>query len=142
MEQTTKTLPIILDTDPGCDDAVAIMLAAKQTSLDIKALTVVAGNAILQNTVRNTLYVCSSLGLDQLTVSAGLDRPLVREQVVAEEIHGANGLANLEFEEPSMEVSLKHAVHLIIEILLNSEGEITFVALGPLTNLAMAMRLE
>lgn len=142
MEQTTKSMPVILDTDPGCDDAVAIMLAAKQACLDLKALTVVAGNATLQKAARNALDVCSYLGFDQLTIAAGMVRPLVREQVVADEIHGVNGLANLEFGEPIMKLSFKHAVNLIIEVLLSSEEEITFVALGPLTNLAMAMRLE
>ncbi|HEY8345255.1 MAG TPA: nucleoside hydrolase [Bacillota bacterium] len=140
--ETTKNTSIILDTDPGCDDAVAIMLAAKQACLNLKALTVVAGNDILPKTARNALAVCSYLGLDQLTIAAGMVRPLVREQVVIKGIHGENDLANLEFGEPTIKLSNKHAVNLIIDILLSAEEEITFVALGPLTNLAMAIRLE
>lgn len=142
MEQITKKMPIIIDTDPGCDDAVAITVAAKQSCFDIKTLTVVAGNSALQKTARNALDTCSYLGLEDLTIAAGMSRPLVREQVIADQIHGETGLANLEFREPSVKLSPKHAVNLIVEVLLKSDEEVTFVALGPLTNLAMAIRLE
>lgn len=142
MEPNSPKIPIILDSDPGCDDAVAIMLAAKHPLLDLKALTIVAGNQTLEKTVRNGLNVCSALRLDSLPIAAGMGQPLVRKQVIADQIHGETGLGDLIFGDLSVQLDPRHAVNLIIEILMASDGEIVFVATGPLTNLAMALRLE
>ena len=142
MEKNNNKIPILLDTDPGCDDAVAIMLAAVNPLFDIKAITAVSGNHTLENTTQNALKVCSALGVDKVPVAAGMSRPIVRKQVIAEHVHGETGLGNFNFEGPLIPLDSRHAVNLIIETLLNSDGGIIFVALGPLSNLAMAIRLE
>ncbi len=142
MQQTNNKIPIILDTDPGCDDAVAIMLAAKHPLLDIKAITVVAGNQTIDKTAQNALKVCSILGVDNMPVAAGMSQPIIRTQVIANQIHGETGLGDFDFDDLIIRLDPRHAVNLIIETLMNSGGDITFVAMGPLTNLGMAMRLE
>ncbi len=142
MDGITHKLPIIIDTDPGCDDAVAIIVATKHPLLDLKAITVTAGNHIIEKTAQNALKICSILGIDNVPVAAGMSGPMVREQVIADNIHGETGLGNVDFGEPSIRLDNRHAVALIIETLVESNGDITFVAIGPLTNLAMAMRLE
>lgn len=142
MKNVNNKVPIILDTDPGCDDAVAIMLAAKHPLFDLKAITVVAGNHTLENTAQNALKVCSALGVDNVPVAAGMSQPIIRKQVIANHIHGETGLGNFDFDNLVIQIDPRNAVNLIIETLLNSDGDITFVAMGPLTNLAMAIRLE
>lgn len=142
MGKSNNKIPILLDTDPGCDDAVAIMLALINPLFEIKAITVVAGNHTLENTVKNTLKVCSTLGVNNVPVVAGMSGPIIRKQVMANHIHGETGLGSFEYKGRLFQLDLRHAVNLIVETLLNSDGDITFVALGPLTNLAMAMRLE
>ncbi|HBF37560.1 MAG TPA: ribonucleoside hydrolase [Firmicutes bacterium] len=142
MDRITNKLPIILDSDPGCDDAVAIMLAAKHPLFNLQVITVTAGNHILEKTTQNALKVCSYLGIDNVPVAAGMSGPIIRRQVIADHIHGENGLGNIDFDEIRIRLDHRHAVTLIIEILLESNGDITFVATGPLSNLAMAMRLE
>jgi ribosylpyrimidine nucleosidase len=135
-------IPIILDTDPGCDDAVAIMIAAKHPLLDLRAITVTAGNHILEKTTKNALLICSILGIDNVPIAAGMSGPIIRKQIIADDIHGETGLGNFALGEPSINLDNRHAVALIIETLLGFDGGITFVAIGPLTNLAMAIRLE
>lgn len=138
---TTLPRKIILDVDPGHDDAVAMMIAAVHPAVDLKAVTVVAGNQTLEKTTRNALNVASAIGLT-CPVAAGMSRPLVREQVIADDIHGVSGLDGPVFGEPTVSLDGRHAVDLIIETLLASDGDITVVPTGPLTNLAMAMRKE
>lgn len=142
IDKNIEKIPVLLDTDPGCDDAVAIMLAIKHSLFDIKAITVVAGNQSLDKTTQNALKICSYLGVDNLLVAAGMSQPIIRNQIIADHIHGETGLGNFDYRAPTIQLDPRHGVNLIIETLLNSEGDITFVALGPLTNLAMAMRLE
>lgn len=142
MEQINKKIPIILDTDPGCDDAVAIMLAIKYPLFDLKAITVVAGNQTLDKTAQNALKICSALGVNNIPVAAGMSQPLIRTQVIANHIHGETGLGDFDFDDIVIRLDPRHAVNLIIETLLNSDGDIIFVAMGPLINLGMAMRLE
>jgi ribosylpyrimidine nucleosidase len=132
---------IILDCDPGHDDAVAIMLAAKNPLIDLMGITVVAGNQTLDKTVINTLNVCQHLKLD-IPVYSGCGLPMVRDkQVIAPEIHGESGLDGPVFPPLTKQVESKHAVLYLAETLLQSDGEITIVTTGPLTNLAMAIRL-
>lgn len=132
---------IILDCDPGHDDAVAIMMAAKHPKIELLAITVVAGNQSLEKTANNALKVCSHLGLN-VPIAAGMSGPIVRNQVIADDIHGVTGLDGPSFEEPTIELDNRHAVNLIIEYLLNSDGDITLVPTGPLSNIAMAIRME
>ena len=136
--QKTK---IILDCDPGHDDAVAIMLAAREPSLELLGVSVVAGNQTLENTQRNARNVLQWLGAD-IPVYAGCDRPMVRDKVIAADIHGSTGLDGPVFPPLLKRLEPEHAVQFLIRTLLESEGDITVVTTGPMTNLAMAMRLE
>ncbi|WP_164925117.1 nucleoside hydrolase [Thermanaerovibrio acidaminovorans] len=133
---------VILDMDPGHDDAVAMMMAASHPSLEIKAITVVAGNQTLEKTVRNALNVASVLNLKGVPIAAGMSRPMVREQVIADDIHGETGLDGPVFEEHDLQRDPRHGVDLIIETLLASDGDVSILPTGPLTNVAMAMRKD
>ena len=139
----TKPVKIIHDCDPGHDDAVAILMAAVHPSIELKAVTVVAGNQTIEKTALNALNVCSASGLcKNVPVSAGMTRPIVRHQVTAGDIHGVSGLDGPSFGPPDIEMDPRHAVDLMIEILMASDGDITVVPTGPLTNVAMALRRE
>lgn len=133
---------IILDCDPGHDDAVAIMMAAKHPAIELLGITIVAGNQTLEKTTNNALNVCQHLDLD-VPVYAGCGIPMVRSrQIIADDIHGETGLDGPVFEPLNRKAEDKHAVQFIIDTLMNSEGDITLVPTGPLTNIAMAMRME
>ncbi|HEY7347446.1 MAG TPA: nucleoside hydrolase [Ktedonobacterales bacterium] len=133
---------ILLDCDPGHDDAIAILLAARSPTLQLEAITTVAGNQTLEKTTRNALKVCSMAGIRTVPIAAGMDRPLVRDLRVAANIHGASGLDGPSLPEPDLAVAPIHGVDLLIERLLASSGDLTIVATGPLTNVAAAMRRE
>jgi ribosylpyrimidine nucleosidase len=137
-----KPVKIILDCDPGHDDAVAILMAAVHPAIDLRAITVVAGNQTLEKTAVNALNVASSSGrCASVPIAAGMSRPIVREQVTAGDIHGVSGLDGPTFARPEISLDSRHAVDLIIELLL-AEDEITLVPTGPLSNIAMALRKE
>lgn len=134
---------VILDVDPGHDDAVAILLAAASPEIELLAITAVAGNQTLPKTSLNARRVCSVAGISGVPVAAGCDRPLVRPQRIAENIHGDSGLDGPTFAgEPSVPLDPRHAVDLIVELLMASNGDIVLVPTGPLTNVATAMRRE
>ena len=137
----TNRQKIILDCDPGHDDAVAIMLAAKAPQLELLGITAVAGNQTLDKTSVNACRVVQWLGVD-VPVYAGCDRPMVREPRVAGDIHGESGLDGPVFPPLRKAVEQEHAIPYIIRTLLASDGDITMVTTGPMTNLAMALRLE
>ena len=132
---------IILDCDPGHDDAVAIMLAAINPKIELLGITVVAGNQKLEKTVNNALKVCNHLNLN-VPVYSGMSRPMIREQLIADDIHGEPGLDGPKFEELKIKAEDKHAVNFIIDTLMNSDEKITLVPTGPLTNIGMAIRFE
>jgi purine nucleosidase len=134
--------PIILDCDPGHDDAMAILLARGCPDIELRAITTVAGNQTLAKTTLNARRVCTVAGIRDVPIFAGCDRPLQREPVIAAEIHGESGLDGHEFGPPAVEVSDEHAVDYLIRTLLASDGEITLVPVGPLTNIATAVRRE
>jgi ribosylpyrimidine nucleosidase len=137
----TKPVKIILDCDPGHDDAVAILMAAVHPAIELKAITVVAGNQTIEKTTRNALNVASATGLCAgVPVAAGMPRPMVREPVTAGEIHGASGLDGPVFREPDIALDGRHAVDLIVETLEASDGDITLVPTGPLSNIGMVIR--
>ena len=136
--QKTK---IILDCDPGHDDAIAIMVAGRHPAIDLLALTTVAGNQTLDKTTVNALHVCEHLELD-IPVYAGMPLPLVREQVVAANIHGESGLDGPVFAPLRTQVQPRHAVNFLVDTLMASDGDISLVPVGPLTNIATAMRME
>jgi purine nucleosidase len=134
---------IILDCDPGHDDAIAILLAHGNPEIELAAITTVAGNQTLPKVTRNALRICTVAGIHDVPVAAGCVLPLVREQVIAENIHGDSGLDGPDLPEPEVKLDDRHAVDLIIELVMTAEpGEITLVPVGPLTNIAMAMRRE
>src|SRR5437763_4945877 len=133
---------IILDCDPGHDDAIAILLAARHPEIDLLAITTVAGNQSLEKITRNALKICSLAGIRDVPIAMGLDRPLVRLAEHAADIHGESGLDGPQIPEPTIELAQRHAIDLMIDLLMNSEGDITLVPTGPLTNIAAAIRQQ
>jgi len=133
---------IILDCDPGHDDAIAILLAAHHPALELVAITTVAGNQSVEKTAHNALKVCSLANIRDIPIAMGMDRPLVRPARYAANIHGASGMDGPNVPEPDIELAPQHSVDLLIDLLLNSDGDITLVATGPLTNIAVAIRRE
>ncbi|MDO6483777.1 nucleoside hydrolase [Shimia thalassica] len=131
---------IIIDTDPGQDDAVAILLAlASPDEIDVVGITAVAGNVPLPLTQKNARIVCELAGKPDVKVFAGCDRPLGRDLVTAEHVHGKSGLDGPDLPEPTMPLQDQHAVDFIIETLrAHPPKTITLCPLGPLTNVAMA----
>lgn len=133
---------IILDCDPGHDDAVAILLAANSPQLELLGVTVTSGNQTLENTRRNACHVLQWVGKEEIPVYAGCDRPMVRDKMIAADIHGSTGLDGPVFPPLRKTWEPEHAVSYLIRTLLDSDGDITMVTTGPMTNLAMALRLE
>ena len=133
---------IILDCDPGHDDAVALLLAARHPEIDLLAVTTVAGNQSVEKTTRNALKVCSLANLRHIPVAQGMDRPLVRPAKHAADIHGESGMDGPAVPEPTIEPTATHAVDLLIDLLMRSDGDITLVPTGPLTNIAAALRKQ
>lgn len=136
-----EKIKIILDCDPGHDDAVAITLAAKSPKIDLLGITVVAGNQTLEKTERNACNVVQCLGVD-VPVYAGCGQPMIRPKMTAGDIHGETGLDGPVFEPLTKELEKEHAVNFIIRTLMESDGDITVVTTGPMTNLGMAIRME
>lgn len=132
---------IIIDCDPGHDDALAIMLALASPELEVLGITVTYGNVGLENTTRNALIV-RELCRSSVPVFAGADRPLLRERISAESVHGTSGLDGPELPEPTGGLETKRAAEFIIESVLANPDQVTLVPVGPLTNIALAMRLE
>lgn len=136
------TRRIILDCDPGHDDAMAILLARGTPEIELAAITTVAGNHTLDLTTLNARRVCTLAGITDVPVAAGCSAPLVRPLVTATEIHGTTGLQGHMWGDPTVDVISEHAVDLIIELVMAAPGEITLVPTGPLTNIAVALRKE
>ena len=132
---------IIIDTDPGQDDAVAILLAlASPDEIDVIGITAVAGNVPLALTEKNARIICELAGRTDIPVFAGCDRPLGRSLVTAEHVHGKTGLDGPVLPDPEMPLQSTHAVDFIIETLrARASGTITLCPLGPLTNIATAL---
>jgi purine nucleosidase len=133
-------IPIVIDCDPGIDDAIALMLAfASPEDLDLLAVTTVAGNVGLHHTEPNARRIRELCGATSIPVLAGCPRPLLRGPVMAEEIHGKTGLEGGDLPEPTGVVDGRHAVDFLRDTVKARPGEITIVAVGPLTNLAVAL---
>jgi len=131
---------IIIDTDPGQDDAAAIMLALGSPELDILGITTVAGNVPLSRTSTNARIILEFCARPDVKVFAGADRPIARPLVTAEHVHGKTGLDGPELHEPDMPLQEQHAVDFIIETLKREPaGTVTLCTLGPLTNIATAL---
>ncbi|MCZ4074888.1 MULTISPECIES: nucleoside hydrolase [Rhizobium/Agrobacterium group] len=132
---------IIIDTDPGQDDAAAIMLAfASPEEIDILGLCAVAGNVPLKLTSRNIRIISELCGRTDIPVYEGAEKPLVRKPITAEHVHGSTGLDGPVLDEPTMEAQKQHAVDFIIETLMREpSGTVTLCTLGALTNVALAL---
>lgn len=134
---------IIIDTDPGQDDAVAILLALASPELEVLGITTVAGNVPLALTSRNARMVCELAGRPDLPVYAGAERPLLKPLVTAEHVHGKTGLDGPVLPEPHMPLAGGHAVDFIVETLMaRAPGTVSLCPLGPLSNIALALQRE
>tara|TARA_B110000444_G_scaffold72708_1_gene68345 strand:+ start:181 stop:1119 length:939 start_codon:yes stop_codon:yes gene_type:complete len=132
---------IIIDTDPGQDDAVAILLALASPELEILGITTVAGNVPLNLTTKNALIITEMAGREDINVYAGCDSPLSRPLITAENVHGATGLDGPELINPTKKVKEDHAVDFIIKTLRDhTPNTVTLCPLGPLTNIATAFK--
>jgi inosine-uridine nucleoside N-ribohydrolase len=135
-------LRLILDTDPGIDDALALFLALASPEVQLESITTVHGNVPLEFTTRNALSLLELTGRLDIPVARGSSHPLVRAPVDAAFVHGPTGLGALELPPPQVEPAVQSAVDLLIERIKTAPGELTLVAIGPLTNLALALRHE
>ena len=137
------TRKIILDCDPGHDDAIAILLAYGNPEIDLLAITTVVGNQTLDKVTRNALAVARIAGMTGVPIAAGCPRPLVREISTAAEIHGESGMDGPTLPEPNLQVDERHAVDLIIDTVMSHDAHtVTLVPTGGLTNIALAVRRE
>ena len=133
---------IILDTDPGLDDTLALFLALASPEVQLEAITTVSGNVHVDLTTRNALTLLELAGRTDIPVARGCDRPLARQPVIADYVHGHNGLGGVKLPEPQLHPVRQHAVDVIIEKVMAAPREITLVPIGPLTNIALALRKE
>jgi purine nucleosidase len=133
---------IIIDCDPGHDDAIALILAQGNPEIDIAAITTVAGNQTIENVTRNALATATIAGIANVPIAAGARRSLIEPQFVGD-VHGETGLDGPVLPEPTVSLDPRHGVDLIIDTIMSAEpGEITLVPTGPLTNIALAVRKE
>ena len=132
--------PVLMDCDPGHDDALAIALACGSPGLEVVGITTVAGNAGLANTTRNALRVLTLLGRTDVPVAAGAERPLVREPWLPVGVHGESGIDGADLPEPAVAARPESALELMAAILRGAPGRVTVVATGPLTNVALLLR--
>jgi purine nucleosidase len=133
---------IILDTDPGTDDAMALMLALNSPELDVRAITVVPGNVTAAQGLENALRMVSLANRCDIPVAGGAQHPLFQKLITAEFWHGKNGLANIELPPSKCKVDARFGPDLIIELIHASPHEITLVPVGPLTNIALAVEKD
>jgi purine nucleosidase len=132
----------LIDTDTASDDVVALLMALREPSISVEAITVVAGNCPLEVGVKNALISVEKAGTYTPPVYAGMPQPMLRDLVTSEHVHGQDGLGNMNLPSPSLEIQSGHAVDIIIEMAHLFPGELEIIALGPLTNLAMAILKE
>jgi inosine-uridine nucleoside N-ribohydrolase len=133
------SLPVILDCDPGHDDAIALLLALASPELELLGVTTVAGNQTLEKTTANAIRVLDFVGRDDVEVAAGADRPLAREPSVAADVHGESGLDGPALPPPRREPLAQHAADFLALRLFDSPERVTLVPTGPLTNIALLL---
>lgn len=131
--------PIIIDCDPGIDDATAILLAIASPEFDILGITTVHGNVPVEQTTKNALAICALAGRPDIPVFQGCDRPLLRPMRTATFIHGQTGLGELVLPEPVAQPQARHAVDFIIDTVAASARPVTIFTLGPQTNIGVAL---
>lgn len=132
---------MILDVDTGIDDALALMVAVRHPEVNLRAVTCVAGNASLEQVVRNTLAVLDAAGAGHIPVAAGVSRPLLAEAHHAGHVHGSDGLGDIGLPESTRAVVPVHAVELLRREILASPTPVTLVPLAPMTNIALLVRM-
>jgi purine nucleosidase len=137
-----KPKRVIIDTDPGIDDSLAILLALASPEIQLEGLTVVHGNSSAEQGVTNALSILELAGASRVPVSRGCDLPLVQPSLLAPETHGNKGLGYAELPEPEVGPTAQHACDFLIEKIMSNPGEISLAAIGPLTNVALAIRQE
>jgi inosine-uridine nucleoside N-ribohydrolase len=135
-------IPLLVDCDPGQDDAIALLLALASPEVGVLGVTTVAGNQTVEKTTTNALKVLELAGRADIPVAAGAARPLVGELVVAADAHGESGLDGPSLPEPTIQPVAERAVDFIARRLLDEEAPLTLVALGPLTNIALLLALR
>lgn len=133
---------ILIDTDPGIDDSLAILLALASPELSLEGLSIVHGNCSLEQAVRNGLSVLELAKAAQVPLARGCELPLVQPSLLAPETHGNTGLGYAKLPEPRIQPIVQHGCDFLIEKVMANPGEITLVAVGPLTNVALAIRKE
>ncbi len=136
------TKRILIDTDPGIDDALAILLALAAPELSLEGLSIVHGNCSLEHATRNALAILELAQASHIPVAKGCEVPLVQPSLLATETHGNTGLGYAKLPEPRAKPIVRHGSDFLIETILSNPGEITLVAIGPLTNVALAIRKE
>lgn len=133
---------IIIDTDPGVDDALALLLAFNSPELKIEAVTTVSGNVSQQKAHLNALKLLEFMGAKNVPIAMGAEKPLLREPMYAEEFHGVSGLGDAILPEPKLKSDKRPAIQLIFDKIEELDGKLTIVAVGPLTNIASALLLN
>lgn len=135
-------IPLLIDTDPGVDDALAILMALDDTGHEVVGLTIAAGNVGLRHTVANALKLCEVAGRDDIPVFAGCPEPLLHPAPDAADVHGADGFGDIGYGPSPRHAESEHAAQAIIRLSHEHAGRVLLVALGPLTNLALALKLD
>lgn len=137
-----KKIPIIIDTDPGIDDAIAICIALFSKELDVKLITTVAGNVSLDKVTYNTMKLLKFLGKENIPVAEGCAQPLVREHINASNVHGETGMDGYDFPKPDMnKICKNHAVVEMFQTIMASKDKITLMPIAPLTNIAILLKM-
>lgn len=138
----TDRIPLLIDTDPGVDDALALLMAFNDARHEIVGLTIAAGNVGLQYTVRNALKLCEVAGRADIPVFAGAPAPLLHPSPDAGYVHGQDGFGDVGFAPPMRQAEDEHAALAILRLSHEHAGRLVLAALGPLTNIALALKLD
>lgn len=138
----SEKIPLLIDTDPGVDDALALLMAFNDSAHEVVALTVTAGNVGLRHTVANALKLCDIVGRDDVPVHAGCAQPLLFASPDAANVHGQDGFGDVGYTPAQREADAEHAALAILRLSHQHAGRLLLVALGPLTNIALALKLD
>lgn len=133
---------LVIDTDTGADDAIALLMALAHPGARVEAITTVAGNVPLDQATRNACCTLRVAERAAVPVYVGADRPLIRQLETATEVHGSDGLGDSNLPDPAIEVQAEHAVDALLRLSREHADELTLVTLGPLTNIALALALD
>jgi purine nucleosidase len=138
----TERIPLLIDTDPGVDDALALLMAFNDTAHEVVGLTIAAGNVGLDHTVRNALKLCEVAGRSEVPVYAGCPGPLLHPSPDAADVHGLDGFGDVGYTPAAHGVQAEHAALAILRLSHQYAGKLLLVTLGPLTNVAVALKLD